>query len=148
MILVTCIFHQIHCMYFRKYYYPAFAYSQSKLAQVLSTNHLQKLLNANKEMVQVFSVHPGVVDTDLFEHTLMPSLPWLTRMLFKTPEEGSRTPVFAAISATLADEKGALYLSNCRKGRINPNALDADKCEKFFEFSCNLLDIKKFGAET
>ena len=131
---------------FRKYYYPGAAYSQSKLAQILSTRHLQTLLDAENAKVQVLAIHPGIVDTDLFEHSATTSVPLFKKLVFKTPEQGSRTPVYAAISPSI-EGQGGIYLSNCRKGPIHPVALNADKCEKFFKYSCDLLNIKKFGSE-
>lgn len=129
----------------RKYYSPGDAYSQSKLAQILSTRHLQSLLEAENAYVQVVAVHPGVVDTDLFEHSATTAVPWFNKLLFKTPEEGSRTPVYAAISPRI-EGQGGLYLSNCRKGALHPHAVKADKCERFFKFSCDLLKIEEFGS--
>lgn len=130
----------------RKNKYPGAAYSQSKLAQILSTRHLQTLLDKENAHVQVIAIHPGIVDTDLFEHSATTAVPFFKKMMFKTPEQGSRTPVYAAISPKI-EGQGGIYLSNCRKGPIHPVALNAEKCEKFFNFSCELLDIKKFGAE-
>ncbi|XP_037888082.1 dehydrogenase/reductase SDR family member on chromosome X [Glossina fuscipes] len=128
----------------KKYYYPATAYSQSKLAQILSTRHLQGLLNAQEAPVLVLAVHPGIVDTDLFEFTATTSVPFIKKLIFKTPEEGARTPIYAAISPKLEDGEGGLYLSNCRKATINPIVLNPEKCEKFFKFSCDLLGIEEF----
>lgn len=49
-------------------YHPLRAYSDSKLAQVLFTRHLQYVIDQNENVhVQVHAVHPGVVDTDIFE---------------------------------------------------------------------------------
>ncbi|KAI8123964.1 hypothetical protein FF38_08717 [Lucilia cuprina] len=129
-----------------KYYYPGAAYSQSKLAQVLSTRHLQALLDKENANVQVIAIHPGIVDTDLFEHSATTSVPFFKKLVFKTPEQGSRTPVYAAISPRV-EGQGGTYLSNCRKGPIHPVALNREKCEKFFNYSCELLNIKQFGAE-
>uniref|UniRef100_A0A1A9WIU1 Uncharacterized protein n=1 Tax=Glossina brevipalpis TaxID=37001 RepID=A0A1A9WIU1_9MUSC len=132
----------------KKYYYPAAAYSQSKLAQILSTRHLQSVLDLQGLPVLVLAVHPGIVNTDLFEYTSTTSVPFIKKLIFKTPEEGSRTPVFAAISPKLEDREGGLYLSNCRKAlSINPVALNPKKCEKFFKFSCDLLGIEEFGGK-
>ncbi|XP_061401753.1 dehydrogenase/reductase SDR family member on chromosome X [Musca vetustissima] len=127
-----------------KYYSPGDAYSQSKLSQILSTRHLQKVLDEENAYVQVLAVHPGVVDTELFEHSATTAVPWFNKLLFKTPEQGSRTPVYAAISPRI-EGQGGLYLSNCRKGSVHPHVLKADKCERFFKFTCDLLKIEQFG---
>lgn len=103
-------------------------------------------MDAENVNVQVIAIHPGIVDTDLFEHSATTSVPLFKKLVFKTPEQGSRTPVYAAISPRI-EGQGGIYLSNCRKGPIHPVALNADKCEKFFKYSCDLLNITKFGSE-
>lgn len=67
----------------RKYYYPATGYNQSKLAQILFTRHLNKLLEDEGAHVQVHAVHPGVVDTDLFNNTSTTHIPIFKKILFK-----------------------------------------------------------------
>lgn len=59
-------------------------------------------------------------------------------------EEGSRTIVYAAI-APRVEGKGGSYLSNCVRVPVNSLAKDRNFLEKFFSFTCNLLDIKTFG---
>ncbi|KRG05001.1 dehydrogenase/reductase SDR family member on chromosome X isoform X2 [Drosophila mojavensis] len=127
-----------------KYYYPGTAYSQSKLAQILFTRHLQTLLDAEKANVQVNVVHPGIVDTDLFEHSATTAVPFFKKLFFKTPERGSRTVVFAAIDPSI-EGQGGTYLSNGGKGPFHADAKQPAKCEKFFEHSCALLKIKQYG---
>lgn len=67
----------------RKFYYPADAYNKSKLAQVFFTNHLEKLLREKGLKLQSNSLHPGVVDTELFAHTSTDYVPWVRKLFFK-----------------------------------------------------------------
>lgn len=68
----------------RKCYYPPEAYNQSKLAQVLFTRYLQKVLDKDStNNVQIYAVHPGVVDTDLFCHSSTTYIPWFKKLFFK-----------------------------------------------------------------
>ncbi|XP_030375253.1 dehydrogenase/reductase SDR family member on chromosome X [Scaptodrosophila lebanonensis] len=127
-----------------KYYYPGTAYSQSKLAQILFTRHLQHLLDEQQAPVQVNVVHPGIVDTDLFEHSATTSVPFMKKLFFKTPERGARTVVYAAIDPAI-EGQGGTYLSNCGKGPMHGDAKKPEKCEKFFKYSCDLLNIKQYG---
>ncbi|XP_055919607.1 retinol dehydrogenase 12 [Eupeodes corollae] len=129
-----------------KYYYPATAYNQSKLAQILATRHLNKMLREQNANVEIFAVHPGVVDTDLFEYSATTSVPLLKKLIFKTPERGSRTIVYAAIDPSL-EGKGGSYLSNGGKSPFHPDAKNPEKCEKLFKFTCDLLKIKEFGND-
>lgn len=72
------------CHFNSKDYYPPDAYNQSKLAQVLFTRHLQLLINQDEDChVQIHAVHPGVVDTDLFQHTSMTYVSWFKTLFFK-----------------------------------------------------------------
>ncbi|KAK2082729.1 hypothetical protein P7K49_037965, partial [Saguinus oedipus] len=59
-------------------YSPHGAYAQSKLALVLFTYHLQRLLVAMGSHVTANVVDPGVVDTDLYRHVF-----WGTRLMKK-----------------------------------------------------------------
>nr|XP_054107383.1 dehydrogenase/reductase SDR family member on chromosome X isoform X2 [Callithrix jacchus] len=59
-------------------YSPHGAYAQSKLALVLFTYHLQRLLEATGSHVTANVVDPGVVDTDLYRHVF-----WGTRLVKK-----------------------------------------------------------------
>lgn len=126
-------------------YYPATAYNQSKLAQVLFTKHLNNILREEGAHVQVHAVHPGVVDTDLFVHSSTTAVPGLKRIFFKTPEQGSRCVVYAAIAPKL-EGKGGSYLSNCVRAKVHPATIDYQRCERLFKFSCDLLNIEKFGS--
>lgn len=94
--------------------------------------------------VQVHAVHPGVVDTDLFNHTSTTHIPFFKKMLFKTPEEGSRSVVFAAIDPSIENE-GGTYLSNCTLGPMHPDAKNFEKCKKFFDFSRDLVKVTNYG---
>lgn len=55
----------------RNRFITEFAYAQSKLAQVIFTKKLQNLLREKKCNVQVYSVHPGVIVTELFTQSFL-----------------------------------------------------------------------------
>jgi len=130
-------------LHYRKSYYPADAYAQSKLAQILFTRHVDAELRQRKDNVCIYAVHPGVVNTALFDTTGMQAIPWFRALFFKTPEEGSRTVVFAAISPKL-EGKGGGYYSNCIRFPVHSLAKQADKQLKFFELSCKETRIDEF----
>jgi len=73
-------YEDFHC---KKFYYPADAYNKSKLAQVLFTQHLEKIFAARSLKIQNHSLHPGVVNTELFENTSTDYVPWIRKLLFK-----------------------------------------------------------------
>lgn len=59
------------------------AYAQSKLAQVLSTKSLAKSFQENHWPIRVNAVHPGLVGTDLFDHSYLRYLKFISNILFK-----------------------------------------------------------------
>ncbi|XP_060039404.1 dehydrogenase/reductase SDR family member on chromosome X [Erinaceus europaeus] len=90
------------------------AYAQSKLALVLFSYHLQHLLAAAGRHVTANVADPGVVNTDLYRHVFWgrgPIKSLLGRWVFKTPDEGSWTSVYAAVSPEL-EGQGGRYLHN------------------------------------
>lgn len=70
-------------LFFRKFYYPADAYNKSKLAQVLFTRSLERIFAEHELKIQSHSLHPGVVNTDLFEHSSTDYVPWVRKLFFK-----------------------------------------------------------------
>lgn len=130
----------------RKDYYPITAYNNSKLAQVMFAKHLQLWLDAKQLPVQTHSLHPGVVDTELFSNMAFNSavVGWFKKIFFKSAEEGSRTIVYSALSPKI-ESKGGSYLSNCRFVRSHPLAKDKALCKKLFEYTSDILQIKEFG---
>ena len=51
-----------------RYYNPEQAYGNSKAAQILFTRQLTKLLQQRRSNVRCYSIHPGIVFTDLYTH--------------------------------------------------------------------------------
>ncbi|XP_049291009.1 dehydrogenase/reductase SDR family member on chromosome X [Anopheles funestus] len=126
-----------------KNYYPADAYNQSKLAQVLFAKYINLIFEEEGMPILSNSLHPGVVNTDLFEHSSTNYIPWVRALLFKNPEEGSRTVVHAAISPKL-ETRGGCYLSNCREASSHRYWNNSVQCEKLFNFTCDTLRIEDF----
>lgn len=68
----------------RNQYIASEAYAQSKLAQVLFTNYLDSMCIKEKYPIQVHSVHPGIVNTELFNGTHLKNLmPFVPSLFFK-----------------------------------------------------------------
>jgi len=115
------------------------AYAKSKLAQILLTKYYNtKLSNSN---VQVLAVHPGIVNTELFNGTLLKmTMPWVLRYFCKTPEEGSRTVVYASISPELEGCCG--YYANCQPAKYSSYSDDENLQKELYEIS--LVMVQKF----
>ncbi|MGZ4184172.1 MAG: SDR family oxidoreductase [Solirubrobacteraceae bacterium] len=87
-------------------------YSVSKLANVLHAQELARRLNGNG--VTTYSLHPGVIASDIWR-----SVPWPIRPLMKlrmrSTEEGARTSLYCATSPDVAHESGGYYEDAQRK---------------------------------
>lgn len=62
----------------------------------------------------------------------------------QTPERGSRTIVYGAISPDL-EGNGGTYLSNCQVASTSGIVNDELQREKFFNFTRDLLKVENFG---
>lgn len=151
--------------FFRKQYISAAAYAQSKLAQVMFSNYLDAKLSSEGSHVQVHSVHPGIVNTDLFEGTpiknLLPFVPalifkvflfqrvnlifvygWIN--IFQTPVEGATPLVYCAVSPKI-EGRGGTYISNCKQNSTSQEANLPDLRERLFDYSKRLCGIDEYG---
>ena len=82
------------------------AYTQSKLANILFTRELARRLGP-ESTVHTYSLHPGVVSTELGRHLYDMSL---LKWLFLTPEQGAQTSLYCALDESLAKETGQYYV--------------------------------------
>lgn len=102
-------------------------YGDSKLANVLFASGLSKRLPAN---VRAFSLHPGVIATNLTRSIFGGALfRVLGKPFFKSVEQGAATSIYAAVAPELAEQSGA-YLSNCAVAKPLHEALDETLVER------------------
>uniref|UniRef100_A0A336MUF0 CSON005967 protein n=1 Tax=Culicoides sonorensis TaxID=179676 RepID=A0A336MUF0_CULSO len=129
-----------------KSYNSVTAYSQSKLANVMFTRELAKRLEGTG--VTVYSLHPGVISTELTRHLsdgiFFIFQSWLIRplqnMFNKTPKAGAQTTIYCAIDPDLQNETGKYY-SECKIDKVNPIALDDELCEWLWNTSVRLTKL-------
>ncbi|XP_063999074.1 dehydrogenase/reductase SDR family member on chromosome X isoform X4 [Pogoniulus pusillus] len=124
-------------------YSPHGAYAQSKLALVLFTYQLQHLLTANGSHVTANVVDPGVVNTDLYKHVcwVVKVVKWMTAwLLFKTPEEGASTTIYAAVSPEM-EGAGGCYLYNEERTKSVDIAYDEELQRRLWTESCKMVGI-------
>lgn len=81
-------------------------YSVSKLANVLFTKRLARDLDPQK--VTTYTLHPGVVATDIWRRIPQP-FRWIATRNMITSEEGAKTQIFCATSPAVASETGKYY---------------------------------------
>ncbi|KAJ8252870.1 hypothetical protein GJAV_G00206490 [Gymnothorax javanicus] len=123
------------------------AYSQSKLALLLFTYHLQQKLTSGGFPVTANAVDPGMVDTELYQNLCSPAqllkrpVAWL---LFRTPAEGASTAIYAAASPEL-EGMGGCYLYNGKRTQSSDTSYDEDLQAKLWEQSCALVGLPDKG---
>ncbi|XP_014489388.1 PREDICTED: dehydrogenase/reductase SDR family member on chromosome X-like [Dinoponera quadriceps] len=126
----------------KDYFVTQAAYAQSKLAQVIFTIVLQKLLVDRSLNVRVYSVHPGIVKTGIFSNTFWNKTK-LMMIAFKTPEQGAIPIVYAAVNKDIGI-KGGLYISNCREHSVLPMALESKIQKQLFDLSLKQAQLNDF----
>jgi NAD(P)-dependent dehydrogenase (short-subunit alcohol dehydrogenase family) len=144
------------------------AYGQAKTANALFANALSRRLQPLGGLA--FSVHPGGIFTPLQRHLPteeMIALGWLSedgkvsepaKALFKTPEQGCSTTLWAATSPALQAKPG-VYCEDCdiaaptdpdsahaRYIGVEAHACDDDAAERLWEVSEAMLADAWFGT--
>jgi NAD(P)-dependent dehydrogenase (short-subunit alcohol dehydrogenase family) len=117
------------------------SYAQSKLANILFANELNRKLKKDSIPITVNSVHPGVIpSTDLTRDLpfiiRIPGL-WLSPILnlgMKTIEQGAATTVFATVSEELKDN-GGNYLLNSHVSKAIDYAYDEINGKKLWDLT-------------
>lgn len=139
------------------------AYGQAKTANCLFAVHLDALGAADG--VRAFAVHPGGIMTELQRHLPqdeMIAMGWMDadgnlNEMFKTPEQGASTSVWAATSPQL-DGLGGVYCEDAdianmedldsptgRFRGVKPYAVDADNAAKLWTLSAELTGTNAFA---
>uniref|UniRef100_T1IN57 Uncharacterized protein n=1 Tax=Strigamia maritima TaxID=126957 RepID=T1IN57_STRMM len=121
----------------REYYSAHGSYAQSKLAQVMHAITLQELLDQKGAFVCVNSVHPGIIHTNLYQHTIF------DKLFFKTAEQGADGVVHVALSNEI-EGIGGKYFDNCIIKRANKLANVPAMQLKLWQKTCEILEIKDF----
>ncbi|XP_044752561.1 retinol dehydrogenase 13-like [Coccinella septempunctata] len=123
------------------------AYKQSKLANILFAKELARRLGEkNVNNVNTYSLHPGVVATDLSRHLdtyqagLRNVYDFLARFFAKNVEQGARTTVYCAVHENCASETG-LYYGDCRVKKPSRGAEDLDVARKLWEVSWEIVGL-------
>ncbi len=144
-------------------YDPWVAYGQSKSANALFAVGLDA--RAAARGIHAYSVHPGGILTDLQRHMPREELiarHWMDEEgnpnpLFKTPQEGAATGLWAATAPELLD-RGGVYCEDCSiKGVVPPDhadlttggvkewAIDVDAAERLFALSVAATGLDPFA---
>ena len=105
-------------------------YARSKLANVLFTVEFAR--RARGLGVSSYSLHPGVVDTEIWRRLPKP-LRALNRLRLDEPRIGARTTLHCALSAS--PRESGLYFVDCRPAEASPLATDPQLARALWERS-------------
>ncbi|XP_036289354.1 retinol dehydrogenase 12 isoform X1 [Pipistrellus kuhlii] len=131
---------RFHDLQGEKRYSRGFAYCHSKLANVLFTRELAKKLQGTG--VTTYSVHPGIVRSELVRHSFLMCLLWrLFSPFLKSAREGAQTSLHCALAEGLEPQSGK-YFSDCKKAWVSPRARNNKTAERLWAVSCELLGIQ------
>jgi NAD(P)-dependent dehydrogenase (short-subunit alcohol dehydrogenase family) len=139
------------------------AYGQAKTANALFAIQLDTL--GEDHGVRSFAVHPGGIMTELQRHLPkeeMINMGWIDEdgninELFKNPEQGAATSVWAATSSQL-DGMGGVYCEDCdiaaptdasspfaRYLGVDPHAIDRESAARLWALSAELTGVDAFA---
>ncbi|MFJ3644890.1 SDR family NAD(P)-dependent oxidoreductase [Streptomyces murinus] len=139
------------------------AYGQAKTANVLFAVQLDKL--GRDAGVRAFALHPGGILTPLQRHLAQEEMVergWIDEdgnllhpEVFKTPQQGAATQVWAATSPQL-DGLGGLYLEDCDIAEPAPDtdaregvkdwAIDPAQAARLWTLSAELTGVDAFAS--
>lgn len=131
-------FEDLH--YKHRSYTPYSAYAQSKLANILFVSELSRRLEGTN--VTVYSVHPGVVKSDLYRNQwrITKALMWPGRIFMKTPEQGAATTLYCATEKNIEQYSGR-YFAGSKLASLPRKCLDQDVARRLWEVSEKMVSV-------
>lgn len=127
------------------------AYSRSKAANVLYARALAtKLKENNINDVTTYSLHPGVIRTEISRHFSdnYYGATWvfdkILGIFIKSPRCGAQTTIYCAIDEGCANESG-LYYSDCAVKRSSKQTESEEFAAKFWDLTMKQLKLENFN---
>ncbi len=122
------------------------AYSQSKLANILHAKELAR--RVEDDGISVYSLHPGVIYTDLSRHAyetwwgklIGPCARVVTKAVMLTPRQGAQTTLYCCLEESIADDSGKYY-SDCKEKEPVSAANDVKQQNKLWAISEKLVGL-------
>ena len=124
-----------------RHYLGQRAYNQSKLANIMFTNELARLLEGTG--VTATSLHPGVVRTNFGAEDQAWFFAVMSRVLLplmKTPEQGAQTSIYLASSPGLDGVTGQ-YFAKGKPVTANKDAYDTSLTARLWRVSADLVGM-------
>ncbi|XP_034994798.1 dehydrogenase/reductase SDR family member 13 isoform X1 [Zootoca vivipara] len=117
------------------------SYSNSKLANMLYTRELANRLEGTN--VTCYAVHPGLVNTELFRHTLIwlkPLFLPICWLFLRDTTNGAQTSIYCATQEGIEKYSGR-YFANCWLRDPKPHARDDALAKKLWEVSERMVGL-------
>ena len=121
----------------RRKYKPFDAYGDSKLANILFTRELAKVLPKG---VETFALHPGVIPTPLSRSLGVGGFVFRVagRPFMKSIAQGAATTIYAATAPELTGQSGA-YLKDCHVAHPSREAQNDTNAKKLWDATEKLI---------
>jgi retinol dehydrogenase 12 len=116
-----------------------YEYQVSKFANVLFTKELARRLEGTG--VTAYSLHPGVVATDVWRQVPRP-VAWLMKRFMLSPERGALSSLRCATDPALAKESGRYYDDDGREKEPNPLAHDTKLAKELWDKSAEWVGLE------
>lgn len=123
------------------------AYSHSKLANVLFASELARRLDGTGRAITSNSIHPGAIPGSGFSRFLPWPLPQLMQGLSAVPgvttvADGAAELLFPAVSPRTADISGRYFVDQ-QPTTPSPAARDRDNARRLWAFSADVLGVEE-----
>lgn len=90
--------------------------------------------------IKAFSLHPGVIQTELARHQSFGAIIGIFSLFLKSIPQGAATTIYCA-TAPEAEEKAGEYFLDCHYQAVGvPQALDAEFAKTFFDESLKMTN--------
>ncbi|XP_043695299.1 short-chain dehydrogenase TIC 32, chloroplastic-like isoform X5 [Telopea speciosissima] len=117
------------------------AYGQSKLANILHANELNRHLKEEGVDITVNSLHPGAVATNIIrDNSFLNGIVRLFgKYVFKNVQQGAATTCYVALHPQVKGVSGE-YFADSNLAKPTSQAKDMELAKKLWELSMNLID--------
>ena len=127
-------------------YSATWAYSHSKLANILFSNELARRLDGTNRNIVSNSIHPGAIPGSGFSRFLPGPIPRVLQVLDSLPvvtsvAEGAAEILFPALSPRTATISGR-YFSDLQPTQPSISAQDTDAAQRLWEVSAEVLQME------
>jgi len=136
---------QIDDLMLEKNYNHVYAYGQSKLANILFSRHLAKILEGSG--VTTYSLAPGLIRTEIGRNLAITKIPGVSHLIgllswpfLKTPTEGAQTMICCAVDESLLFDTGKFYWE-CMEGQPAGEAENDKIAQQLWDVSVNLVKL-------